>query len=436
MGILKNRPRSGLRRRVLEVIVSKSNTLPNGNKSKSHNPSAQTATSPREWRMDSSPFLLLPAELLCEIFAYLDSPTLQHLFDTHPRFRGLIAENRSHLCKLLAFRDLRYFARYLPPIYFDLQKESLSQFLPESSIPDHGGTSSIPAWYRTISKLSTITDEFYKLLPSNDADSENEYRRIQGLSPLNAPPIWPRPGYSSFYFTHTILAFYQYNSLIKGPKECQDEFVKRGIKSVSRCPQGYFRSTAHLGMLCVVYMACLRWLTGSEERDKEDEGNEGDGESEVKKGKDKGKGKGKDKDKEKNKDETKVIKREDRNILAPYLPELGGGIGNYLPTASVTVKELFKMLILVTYPGNLLKVVKEPNPEVMKRLAVILKILRTILDRLAVERRGQGIDRWYAKGGEMMDGFVRYWENAGEEQREQFKYFGDWDEVEAWALEL
>ncbi|KAF3918145.1 hypothetical protein ABW20_dc0100092 [Dactylellina cionopaga] len=354
-------------------------------------PSADTAV--------ESLILLLPAELLRDIFSYLDTFEIQSLYDTHPRFRGIVVEHRSFLCKELAARNLRYFARYLKPEYFDLQRESRARFLPISD-SDSGvaiqssnspGQNGIPAWYLSLCKLDQVAKELYSLMPADENEWETEYLRIQGLPPSQYNPrVWPRPGNPSFYFTHTIISFYQYNSLIKLPRDSLVEFKARDIRAVCRCAQGYFRSTAHLGILCAVYMACLKFNT---ERNGEEAGGE-----------------------------------DPHGILVPFLPELGGGLGNYIKGSRVSVKELFKMVVVVMHPANLLKVIREPTVENMGKLKVVLETLKEVLVRNEEERRRSGVDRTYTKGLEMMEGFATYWESMeSEEDRKRLQYFDDWE---------
>ncbi|KAK6523030.1 hypothetical protein TWF281_002452 [Arthrobotrys megalospora] len=354
-----------------------------------------------------SEILLLPAEILRDIFSYLDNCELQSLYHTHSRFRAIVLEHRSFFCRELASRNLRYFARYLKPAFFDLQRESRSRFLPRPSknsnynnynnynndsdnddvaiCKRYPGQANIPAWYLKLHKLDKITQELYALMPPDENEWELEYLRIQGLPPSQYNPrVWPRPGNPSFYFTHTIISFYQYNSLVKLPKDSLVDFKSRDIKPVCRCAQGYFRSTAHLGILCAVYMACLKFKT-----------------------------------------EEKGDKKED---LSLFLPELGGGLGNYIKGTRVSVKELFKMVVVVMYPGNLLKVIKDPSPETMARLRIVLETLKDVLVRNEEERRQSGVDRMYTKGLEMMEGFAKYWDSVeGQAERETLRYFDDWD---------
>ncbi|KAJ6261669.1 hypothetical protein Dda_2467 [Drechslerella dactyloides] len=349
-----------------------------------------------------SQILLLPAELLRDIFSYLDSADLQALYDTHPRFRAIVYEHRSFLCRELAERNLRYYARYLKPAYFDLQRESRAQFLGKDAAwtasseygDDSSTNSKISTWYLRLCKLDRVTKELYALMPDDENEWETEYLRIQGLSPSQYNPrVWPRPGNPMFYFAHTIISFYQYNSLVKAPKDSLNHFRVRDIKPVCRCAQGYFRSTAHLGILCAVYMACLKYNTPSN----------GSGEDSIGK---------------------------DHTILAPYLPEFGGGLGNYLRGTRVSVKELFKMVVVVMHPANLLKVIKEPSLETMSRLRIVLETLKKVLVRNEEERRRSGVARTYTKGLEMMEGFARYWEEvADEDERQKLWYFEDWDRL-------
>ncbi|KAK6331232.1 hypothetical protein TWF696_003292 [Orbilia brochopaga] len=344
-----------------------------------------------------SPILLLPAELLRDIFSYLNSAGIQALYDTHPRFRAIVVAHRSFLCRELAERNLRYYARYLKPAYFDLQRESRARFLtkPGTALPledsDTSTQSKISSWYLRLCKLDRVTKELYALMPDDENEWETEYLRIQGLSPSQYNPrVWPRAGNPMFYFAHTIISFYQYNSLVKAPKDSLEDFRARDIKPVCRCAQGYFRSTAHLGILCAMYMACLKYNTPSS-------------------------------------GEENSVSR-DGTILAPYLPEFGGGLGNYLRGTRVSVKELFKMVVVVTHPANLLKVIKEPSYETMSRLKIVLETLKKVLVRNEEERRRSGVARTYTKGLEMMEGFARYWEEvADEDERQKLRYFEDWD---------
>ncbi|KAF3923857.1 hypothetical protein ABW21_db0206498 [Orbilia brochopaga] len=343
---------------------------------------------------DSDPlFLLLPAELLRDIFSYLDSADIQALYDTHPRFRAIVVEHRSYLCREVAERNLRYYARYLKPAYFDLQLESRARYLTKSSHndsdTDRPAGSKISSWYLRLCKLDKVTKELYALMPDDENEWETEYLRIQGLSPSQYNPrVWPRPGNPMFYFAHTIISFYQYNSLVKAPKDSLEDFRARDIKPVCRCAQGYFRSTAHLGILCAVYMACLKYNTPTTEESSAN------------------------------------------TVLAPYLPEFGGGLGNYLRGTRVSVKELFKMVVVVMHPANLLKVIKEPSYDTMYRLSIVLETLKKVLVRNEEERRRSGVARTYTKGLEMMEGFARYWaEVADGEERLKLWYFEDWDRL-------
>ncbi|KAK6344609.1 hypothetical protein TWF718_006567 [Orbilia javanica] len=349
-----------------------------------------------------SEILLLPAEILRAIFSYLDSRDLQSLYDTHSRFRGIVIEHRSFFCRELASRNLRYFARYLKPAFFDLQRESRLRFFPNENDVDvagrrkYPGQANIPAWYLRLHKLDKITKELYSLMPSDENEWELEYLRIQGLPPSQYNPrVWPRPGNPAFYFTHTIISFYQYNSLIKLPRDSLVDFKEREVKPVCRCAQGYFRSTAHLGILCAVYMACLKFKaeeTGSNaKREGEQGGSNNSGDDD----------------------------------LSMFLPELGGGLGNYIKGTRVSVKELFKMVVVVMYPGNLLKVIKEPSRLTMSRLKIVLETLKEVLVKNEEERRQSGVDRMYTKGLEMMEGFAKYWDES--EKTGTLRYFDDWD---------
>ncbi|KAF3140369.1 hypothetical protein TWF594_006340 [Orbilia oligospora] len=349
--------------------------------------------------------LLLPAEILRDIFSYLDNCDLQSLYHTHPRFRGIVLEHRSFFCRELASRNLRYFARYLKPAFFDLQRDSRLQFLTEDDKQNdvdgcqkYPGQANIPAWYLKLYKLDKITKELYSLMPTDENEWELEYLRIQGLPPSQYNPrVWPRPGNPSFYFTHTIISFYQYNSLVKLPKDSLVDFKKKDVKPVCRCAQGYFRSTAHLGILCAVYMACLKFK--AEEANNNNNINKAEGEEKQEAEKD--------------------------DDLSMFLPELGGGLGNYIKGTRVSVKELFKMVVVVMYPGNLLKVIKNPTRQSMSRLKIVLETLKDVLVMNEEERRQSGVDRMYTKGLEMMEGFAKYWEDC--EDKTTLRYFDDWD---------
>ncbi|KAF3316236.1 hypothetical protein TWF173_002561 [Orbilia oligospora] len=317
--------------------------------------------------------LLLPAEILRDIFSYLDNCDLQSLYHTHSRFRGIVLEHRSFFCRELASRNLRYFARY-------------------------PGQANIPAWYLKLYKLDKITKELYSLMPTDENEWELEYLRIQGLPPSQYNPrVWPRPGNPSFYFTHTIISFYQYNSLVKLPKDSLVDFKEKDVKPVCRCAQGYFRSTAHLGILCAVYMACLKF--------KAEEANNNNNLNKA--------------------EEEEKQEAEKDDDLSMFLPELGGGLGNYIKGTRVSVKELFKMVVVVMYPGNLLKVIKNPTKQSMSRLKIVLETLKDVLVMNEEERRQSGVDRMYTKGLEMMEGFAKYWEDC--EDKTTLRYFDDWD---------
>ncbi|KAK6519909.1 hypothetical protein TWF506_000204 [Arthrobotrys conoides] len=352
-----------------------------------------------------SEILLLPAEILRDIFSYLDNCDLQSLYHTHSRFRGIVLEHRSFFCRELASRNLRYFARYLKPAFFDLQRDSRLRFLTDDRKQNdideyrrYPGQANIPAWYLKLHKLDRITKELYSLMPADENEWELEYLRIQGLPPSQYNPrVWPRPGNPSFYFTHTIISFYQYNSLVKLPKDSLVDFKEKDVKPVCRCAQGYFRSTAHLGILCAVYMACLKFKA---EEANTDNNNDKDGEEERK-------------------------EEPGDDDLSMFLPELGGGLGNYIKGTRVSVKELFKMVVVVMYPGNLLKVIKSPTRQSMSRLKIVLETLKDVLVRNEEERRQSGVDRMYTKGLEMMEGFAKYWEDC--EDRTTLRYFDDWD---------
>ncbi|KAK6497001.1 hypothetical protein TWF481_001980 [Arthrobotrys musiformis] len=375
-----------------------------------------------------SEILLLPAEILRDIFSYLNNCDLQSLYHTHTRFRGIVLEHRSFFCRELASRNLRYFARYLKPAFFDLQRESRLRFLDKTEndvvdvssakdVREHPGPgqANIPAWYLKLHKLDKITRELYSLMPPDENEWELEYLRIQGLPPSQYNPrVWPRPGNPFFYFTHTIISFYQYNSLVKLPKDSLVEFKERDLKPVCRCAQGYFRSTAHLGILCAVYMACLKFKTEESNRAAEAENKKRSEDKESKEG-----------------------EEEEDCDLSLFLPELGGGLGNYIKGTRVSVKELFKMVVVVMYPGNLLKVIKSPTRQTMARLKIVLETLKDVLVRNEEERRKSGVDRMYTKGLEMMEGFAQYWEDTtptattdhGPENSklQMLRYFDDWD---------
>ncbi|EPS40375.1 hypothetical protein H072_5815 [Dactylellina haptotyla CBS 200.50] len=335
--------------------------------------------------------LQLPAELLRDIFSYLDSVEIQSLHDTHPYFRAIVVEHRSFICRELASRNLRYFARYLKPIYFDLQRESRARFLPQAAKDDGSsinclagpGENGIPAWYLTLCNLDRVTQELYSLMPRDENEWETDYLEAQGLTPSQYNPrVWPRPGNPSFYFTHTIISFYQYNTLIRIPKESLVEFRSRDIKPVCRCAQGYFRSTAHLGILCAVYKACVGW-------------------------KEKGQG-------------------GSARVFKTFVAGERGGLGNHIYGTRVSVKELFKMVVVVTHPANLLEVIKRPTDKTMARLDIVLEILTEVLAGNEQERRQSGVDRTYTKGLEMMEGFARHWEDKAAGERRMLRYFDDW----------
>ncbi|KAF3913743.1 hypothetical protein AA313_de0207652 [Arthrobotrys entomopaga] len=352
-----------------------------------------TISNPRD-NKTSPGILLLPAELLRDIFSYLDSPDVQALYDTHSYFRAIVIEHRSFLCKELASRSLRYYIRYLKPTFFDLQRESRARFLPNSDESSNKllrcragpGQNGIPSWYLTLSRLDKVTTELYSLMPADENEWEINYLEAQGLPPSHYNPrVWPRAGNPSFYFTHTIISFYQYNTLIRLPKDSLVEFRIRDIKPVCRCAQGYFRSTAHLGILCAVYKACLGWKDISG-----DAANEG--------------------------------------IFNSFGPGRLGGLGNRIEGTRVSVKELFKMLVVVMHPANLLKVIKEPTDETMVKLRIVLDTLKEVLVRNEAERRGSGVDRTYTKGLEMMEGFAQYWEDLDSAQeRGKLRLFDDWE---------
>ncbi|KAK6541372.1 hypothetical protein TWF694_007185 [Orbilia ellipsospora] len=342
----------------------------------------------------SSAILLLPAELLRDIFSYLDSTDIQALHNSHSYFRAIVTEHRSFLCKELASRSLRYYVRYLKPTFFDLQRESRARFLPNF---DHAannllrcstgaGQDGVPAWYLTLCRLDRVTTELYSLMPADENEWEINYLEAQGLPPSHYNPrVWPRPGNPSFYFTHTIISFYQYNTLIRLPKDSLLEFRTRDIKPVCRCAQGYFRSTAHLGILCAVYKACLEWKDSL-----------GDGANE--------------------------------GIFKSFAPGSMGGLGNRIEGTRVSVKELFKMLVVVMHPANLLKVIKEPTNETMGKLRIVLETLKEVLVRNEAERRSSGVDRTYTKGLEMMEGFAQYWEDLDSAlDRYKLRFFDDWE---------
>ncbi|RVD87125.1 uncharacterized protein DFL_005368 [Arthrobotrys flagrans] len=216
-------------------------------------------------------------------------------------------------------------------------------------------------------------------MPADENEWELEYLRIQGLPPSQYNP--------------------RYNSLVKLPKDSLVEFKEKDVKPVCRCAQGYFRSTAHLGILCAVYMACLKYKAG-------DANNNGNGDSNINNGGVEG------------------IKEGDDD-LSMFLPELGGGLGNYIKGTRVSVKELFKMVVVVMYPGNLLKVIKNPTRQSMSRLKIVLETLKDVLERNEEERRQSGVDRMYTKGLEMMEGFAKYWEDC--DNKATLRYFDDWD---------
>ncbi|KAK6340020.1 hypothetical protein TWF730_001797 [Orbilia blumenaviensis] len=367
----------------------------------------------------TSEILLLPAEILRDIFSYLDSRELQSLYHTHSRFRAIVLEHRSYFCRELAGRNLRYFARYLKPAFFDLQRQAREHFLPpllnytsgsNNDEEDESPCSNIPSWYLKLHKLDKITKQLYSLMPPDENEWELEYLRIQGLPPSQYNPrVWPRPGNPSFYFTHTIISFYQYNSLLKLPKDSLVDFKERDVKPVCRCAQGYFRSTAHLGILCAVYMACLKYNNAQKQQTENTSNNSSNNNG--------------------NNNSGKV--EEGGADLSEFLPELGGGLGNYIKGTRVSVKELFKMVVVVTYPGNLLKVIEDPSGPTMARLKVVLETLKEVLVGNEEERRQSGVDRMYTKGLEMMEGFARYWDakkaSSSTDELLALRYFDDWD---------